>query len=255
MIRLLSSLLLFISSLVIPKTNAVVIGSVVVNEFASNTADPDWVELYNSGEEIIDLSLYRLEDAASNKKNLSGNLGAKSWVAFDWSNKLNNDGDTIFLKKIATEETVDNVKYGADGVVIPPGPLQSAGRQIDGEGPWVIFNTPTKGSANFTAISTPTSTPEPTATPEEPTVTPTPPPASTPTIEPTSTPTPTIEPTSTPTPTETPASTPKPTTIATPTLIFTIPRMPIPQRLFLKHFFDFLLPHLPFIPRKPTPGV
>lgn len=177
MVKPISLLLFLIFAVVVPVTKAVATEGIVINEFASDTAgsaaDPDWVEIYNPLGGTIDLSLYYLEDEATNTKSLSGNLNTGDWAAFDWSKWLNKGGDTIYLKEVATDQVVDSVQYGTGGVVEPPGPGQSAGRMPDGGETWVIIDTPTKGTANF--VPTPTLSPIPTST-----FTPTPLPTSTP---------------------------------------------------------------------------
>lgn len=156
-----------------------------INEFSSET-DPDWVEIYNSGPDSTDLSLYRLRDnTATNKVDLSGDLEAGGFMTFDWSNKLNKSGDIIKLLLVSDEANpIDQVSYGDVGDdVIAPLSNQSAGRSSDGSGTWGIFSSPTKGSTNNSSTPEPTITPTsvPTSTPTRiptPTKTPTPAPAS-----------------------------------------------------------------------------
>lgn len=155
-----------------------VFAAVYINEFSSNT-DPDWVEIYNSGPDLVDLSLYRLRDnTSSNKKDLSGNLNSGEFGVIEWSDRLNNAGDSIKLLLIANDpNTLDQVNYGDIGGVNAPVSTQSAGRETNGGSNWVVFNIPTKGLTNNTSTpapsATPTSTPTPTRTPT-PTKTPTP---------------------------------------------------------------------------------
>jgi len=190
-------LLLFLG---LPKT---VFAEIFINEFSSDT-DPDWVEIYNSGPDQVDLSLYRLRDnTSSNKLDLFGIIPSNSFATFDWSNRLNKDGDLIKLTLISNDTIVDDVAYGNVGTdVVSPTSDQSAGRQNDGKEGWVIFGITTKGSTNNTSapVPTPTLTPAPTTIP-----------TNTPTPTKTPTPTPTTKPTSTPkvpTPTKIPTATP-----------------------------------------------
>lgn len=191
-----------------------------INEFSSDTegtiADPDWVELYNSGPESVDLSLYRLRDSTTtNKLDLSAVLEPNSFRAFDWSNKLNKSGDIIKLLLISNESNlIDQVSYGDSGIdVNVPASGQSAGRKTDGESALIVFSFPSKESSNnsSTPAPSPTNTPTPTFTP-----TPSPKPTSTPkptaTPKPTSTPKPTATPK--PLPTEKPGPTKTQSTIA-----------------------------------------
>ncbi|OGY08700.1 MAG: hypothetical protein A2782_04245 [Candidatus Blackburnbacteria bacterium RIFCSPHIGHO2_01_FULL_43_15b] len=178
-----------------------------INELASNTegttVDPDWVEIYNSGPDSVDLLLYRLKDGSTNNKDLSGTLQSGSFASFDWSNRLDNSGDVIKLVLKSDETTsADQVGYGDAGSnVAAPGTGQSAGRSIDGAGAWVLFSTTSKGLSNSSSAAAPTPTPSPTPTP-------TPSPTLQPTQAPTNTPIPTHAPTNTPTPTKKPTPTP-----------------------------------------------
>lgn len=196
--RLIFFTILFLSLFCFP-TKA--FAALYINEFSSATSNSDWVEVYNSDSSSVDLSGYILRDSTdSNKLDLSGTINGGSYQAFDWNNKLNNDGDTIRLLK--TDETqVDQVTYGSSGSIAAPTGTQTAGRSPDGSSNWVLFVNDTKGSSNnsstiaptVTQTPTPTNTPVPTHTP-----TPTPKPANTPI--PTTTPTPTVKVASTPTP-------------------------------------------------------
>lgn len=146
--------------------------SLFINEFSSDTSgtisDPDWVEIYNSGPEVVDLSLYRLrDDTTTNKLDLSGSLASGAFIAFDWFNKLNKTGDRIRLLLITDESNLINqVAYGDIGNdVISPQKGQSAGRKTDGENTWAIFSSATKGTSNNgSVILTNTPTPSPTET-------------------------------------------------------------------------------------------
>lgn len=157
MFKFLSALLGALALFFVSTTS--VSAALFINEFVSNTAgttaDPDWVEVYNGGPDSVDLSLYRLRDAASNPKDLSGIINSGGFAAFDWSNRLNNTGDAVRLVLISDETTlVDQVGYGDAGTdVAAPLAGQSAGRSVDGRGTWAIFSSPTKGSANIVSQS------------------------------------------------------------------------------------------------------
>ncbi|OGH08251.1 MAG: hypothetical protein A2171_02165 [Candidatus Levybacteria bacterium RBG_13_35_9] len=184
--------------------------SLYINELSSGTSDSDWVEIYNSDSAPVDLSLYILRDGTdTNKIDLSGNIEANGFAVFDWSNKLNNSGDTIRLILNSDSSTIDTVSYGDSGGIIAPQDTQTAGRTPDGSSGIFLLSSSTKGSSNNSSSIVPTATQTPT---EAPTPTKTPTPTKSPT------PTPTIKPTSTSVPTKTP--TPKPTitnSISTPT--------------------------------------
>jgi hypothetical protein len=151
--------------------------SPLINEFSSNTS-PDWIEIYNSGSETIDLSQFRLRDlTVNNKLDLSGNLDPGGFIVFDWSNKLNNSGDIIKLVLISDESIIDQTSYGDQGGIPAPQDTQTVGRKEDGNSDWVLFNSSSSGGSNNssevyipptatnTPIPTPTNTPKPTKTP------------------------------------------------------------------------------------------
>lgn len=194
-------------------------GDIVINEFFSNGSS-DWVEIYNKSNNTVDLSLYRLRDgSATNKVDLSGviGIGSDGFLTFPWGGKLDNAGDVIKLILVSDESIIDKVGYGNAGSdVAAPSINQSAGRQTDGDGSWVLFSPGSKGTPNASSQLAPTPTIEPTSSPT-PTKTPTPTISPTPTNAPTPKKTPT--PIKTPTPTKTPTpikekseSTPTPTT-------------------------------------------
>jgi hypothetical protein len=163
----------------------------VVSDTSGTTVDPDWVELYG----VPDASLdgYQIADSGGNKKNLEGNLNESGFRVLNWSNRLNKEGDSVFLVRLADNQEIDKIIYGnrEGAMVVAPGSGQSIGRQTDGGENWVVFSSVTKEASNNTALPvptvtptpTPTATPAPTATPTSPppTVTPTPkPPTATP---------------------------------------------------------------------------
>ena len=164
-----------------------------INEFSSKTS-PDWVEIYNSGPDNVDLGDYTIKDASTNTKALGGALASGSFTTIDWDDNLNNGGDTIRLILDSDGSTVDEIIYGSNGTAAP-NENQSAGRSPDGGANWALFSTPSKGSSNNSSTIVPTPTPTPT---NSPTNTPTPTPTNSPTNTPTPSPTPSKAPTSTP---------------------------------------------------------
>lgn len=153
---------------------------VVINEFSANTSgsgdDQDWIELYNTTDDNIDLSTYILKDLADHEKNLEGSIPAHGFVVFDWGNVLNKDKEVIFL--LNNGEEVGKFSYDESDQVMP-GKGQSMGRREDNGNDWVIFSSPSKGTSNnsatiyFTPTPTPLNTPIPTKIPT-PTKTPSP---------------------------------------------------------------------------------
>ncbi len=164
------ALLFFLSS----STSA--FAAIFINEFSSDSStEDDWIEIYNSGPNSVDLGKYRLrDDSTSNKLDLEGSINAGNFKVFSWNSKLNKTGDIIKLILIADENNIlDLVGYGDKGTdVAAPNDGQSAGRKSDGSMPWIIFSSPSKESSNATATPAPTPTPSPAPT-EKPTPTPT----------------------------------------------------------------------------------
>lgn len=133
---------------------------------------PDWVEIVNNTEDNINFSEYLILDVAGNRIDEEIIIPANGNCVFDYSNKLNKAGDTIFLQK--SGEQIDCVKY-LDG---------ASGQCDDIKDPEVSEEKPTSNC--FVPTPKPTDTPTPKPTP---------------TAKPTSTPKPTIKPTATPRPT------------------------------------------------------
>jgi hypothetical protein len=176
-----------------------ILAQMVINEFSSaagNSSDhdwPDWVEIYHNN---VDITLYQLIDRAENTKSFSDANCAGNFCTVDWSNRLNNPGDTIKLVLISSPDSpVDIVTYGESGDICAPGDGQTIGRYPDETGNFVKFSSHTKGLANTSS--------------QDPCPTPTPAPTEAPTSTPTSTPTPTK--TSAPKPTVIAVATKKPT--------------------------------------------
>jgi len=144
---------------------------VLINEFVAVTESTDWVELYNSTDSSIDLSGWLLRDnTESNKVELSGLICPKSFRKFDFSNRLNDGGDTIRLFS-SDNNLQDTVSYFSD--LIPKHERgKSTGRNPDGGSSWQVFDSPSpvNNDCQFvspTSTSTPTLTPTPTPTPKQ----------------------------------------------------------------------------------------
>lgn len=116
----------------------------------------EWVEIVNVGNSTVDLSAYRISDAAaatSFRFALSGTLGpgavrvyfGSEVVAWQAANgvsqlglSLNNNGDTVFLYEVngADIATEDTRAYVTAEVLDD----RSTGRLPQGSGGWVIFD-------------------------------------------------------------------------------------------------------------------
>ena len=145
---------------------------IVINEFLPDVpSDQDenqdeWVELYNTGENPINIEGYLLLDAKDNQLIISSdhtqtlNLDPKAFAVIKRNGSsfsLNNSTDTIKLY-VSTQsaQPVDEISY--DQVKTN----KSWGRHPDGTGSWQANQEPTPGSGNQ---ATPSPTAQPTATP------------------------------------------------------------------------------------------
>lgn len=150
-----------------------------INEFACFTTD-DWIEVINTSDEPIDLSLFQLQDNTdSNSKDLEGVLNKDEYIVIEW-NKLNKDTDSVIIKQKSDGTIIDKIDYGEEQLVLAPfSENQTIGRSPDGGDSIHIFASASKGSSNndqevyFTPTPTSTITPIPTRTPT-PSKTPTP---------------------------------------------------------------------------------
>lgn len=172
---------------------------VVINEVLPNPTGDDtgneWVELYNSGANSVDLAGYKLKDAADHEQIISSNsIAPGAWLTIhsQGSFSLNNSGiETINLYYVSSADPISTFSYtgSTEG--------KSWGRIPDGGSIYAGVLDPTEGTANQIP---PTPTPSPSPTPKPtPTKSPTPTPIKSPTPTPTKTPTPNAKSTSKPT--------------------------------------------------------
>jgi cysteine-rich repeat protein len=139
-------------------------GDLVINEFVSDpkSGDGEWIELFNSTYQAINLQNWTIEDGGGAKTKLSGTIGNSGQNKFLVVNKpagnLNNDGDQIILRY--KDGVIDKVTYGNwddgnknDNAPVAPDPA-SVARKTDGYNSgnnindFVITTTPTKGASN-----------------------------------------------------------------------------------------------------------
>lgn len=158
-------LLLFILFFII--SPAQIYASVVVNEIMPHPSlGVDWIELYSTESQEVDLSGWKIEDSTGILETFSEGTKIGSSSAFmqiSKSNRLNNGGDTVRIKdKLGT--VIDEKSYTED-----PGIGITIGRYPDGTGNWgVLINASPNGSnsnlaptATLAPSSTPTLTPTP----------------------------------------------------------------------------------------------
>jgi hypothetical protein len=145
---------------------------IVLQKFSSfngNNGD-DWVQLYNTSESPVDLNTYQIVDIANHvKSGISCLLGNKSSYSFTY-NYLNQDGDTICLKK--NDEVIDCACYGN-------GTICSSKETCDLEAPkenkygqrdintlaWSISDDSSQAGESSCLVVTPTPTSAPTTSP------------------------------------------------------------------------------------------
>jgi hypothetical protein len=140
--------------------------AVVINEFVFDPAsgDPEWVELYNKSDSIIDLEGWTLKDEADNNlKTFSAGetIQAKDLLVIEMSNKLNNsDGDVITLRD-DFDSVISRVTYddsdsgfsigGEEQNIGEVNSGESVARIEDGGTDWAVAENPTKESSNEVA--------------------------------------------------------------------------------------------------------
>jgi len=103
--------------------------SILINEFVSNTAGNEWVELFNASSSDIVMANYRIENgpgtATTTITNVTIPANGLVVIAFAPGNNLRDDGDVIFLFDVAHGGTpIFGVSYGDRD---PGGPVLHAG--------------------------------------------------------------------------------------------------------------------------------
>ena len=187
-----------------------VFASVIINEVSPRT-NPEWVELYNSDPNPVDLTGWYFKDASGTKKLISNpeTFAANTYyLATGYSSWLNNTGQEllylfnnsdVMVDSLSFEETKENT---------------SLARVPDITGSWLLDQIPTPLSSNNQPTPTPTPAPSPTdAASPIPSPTPTPTPSPLPSTlasaqKPSPSPTPSPSPSPTPVPSSKPAPSP-----------------------------------------------
>ncbi len=169
--------------------------NVIINEFSSNS-NPEWVELYNSGTGMINLTGWSLKDGSHPPEPLSGTIAPNGYFVFEktagWLNNSGGDAISLLDNASPSAQMVDHIDYGGGQVIGTPQDDHSSGRSPDGSLTWVTNLDITKGGPN-PAIA-PSATLTPTAPSPIPTaaITPTPIPSITPLKTPTKIPSPSL---------------------------------------------------------------
>ena len=145
---------------------------VVINEFScannSTLADnygeyEDWIELYNSGASVIDLTGYHLSDNPANPTKWpipSGSINPGGYRIFFASKRnivVGGASHTNFKLKQTIGETLvfaDQLGVIVDSITIRPNQLNhSTGRTTNAAATWSVFTTPTPNAANSGAFT------------------------------------------------------------------------------------------------------
>lgn len=100
-----------------PFSTTIRLSELLPNPSTSETED-EYIELYNSGDESVDMAGWQLQDASGKTYTLSGTISAKhyyAWYRSDSIISLNNTGETVVLLQPDGTE-LDSVSYedGAD---------------------------------------------------------------------------------------------------------------------------------------------
>jgi len=128
--------------------------NVVINEFLAHTdlPDVDYIELYNSGTQVVDISECILSDTLTTKKFIippSTFLQAGAHIVFDQTNQLgfslSSGGDDIYLWSPDCSNMLDAVRFGPQVNGVP------SGRFPDGAKAFHALDTQTPGAANVNA--------------------------------------------------------------------------------------------------------
>ncbi len=149
--------------------------AVTINEIAwmgnKDSANDEWIELYNNGAEAVDLEGWVLEDQKGLNINLTGSIGAGEYVVLErtdddsapgpafliYTGALANTGATLVLKR-SDGGVEDQVSGGENWQAIGGDNVTKETAQYTTSG-WITA-APTPGAANHSVSSTPTSATE-----------------------------------------------------------------------------------------------
>ncbi|OGY25164.1 MAG: hypothetical protein A2Z11_00055 [Candidatus Woykebacteria bacterium RBG_16_43_9] len=128
---------------IIPPTSQQVITSYpTLSEIFPNPTKggKEWVELYNPNSSTVDLTGWKLVDAANHSKTLSGSVAAKSYKVFEYSSGwLNNGGDILSLVN-PSGKLAEKYSFGSSE--------RGEAFAKDATGKWRTTTTPTPGKPN-----------------------------------------------------------------------------------------------------------
>ena len=117
------------------------LGELILNEIVSDPNEGnEWVEIYNPFDNVIPLEGWSIREAGGSSVSLGGLLGEQQYGSVEFSNRLNNDGDTILL--------LDPSGNVVDQVTLPKiGKGNSLARDV--EDLFVITIIPTRDEENL----------------------------------------------------------------------------------------------------------
>lgn len=129
-------------------SSAIELSEILPNPTGSDTG-AEFIELYNTSNQMVDLTDWQLSDATTKMYHLSGNIPAHGYVVVyskDSGITLNNTIDTVELFH-PDDTLLDNIDYDASGIV------ENVSFIRQGTTDWKWTTTLTPGSANhFTAL-------------------------------------------------------------------------------------------------------
>lgn len=189
---------LFLSFLYFLIQPHIIFAAVVINEIQVEPASSQWVELYNTGPDTVDITGWAIDDNAGTQKFIipaSTALPVGTCISFQSGNFNWNTSSNDSALLLSGETRIDEYAFSKS-----PGDSMSFARNPDGTGDWTTSSAPSRDRLNSSGAPCTTPTPTPTIIP---------------TATPTYNPTPTKSPTNTPTPTNTPIPTATPTSAST----------------------------------------
>ena len=152
-------------------TSAYTVGApaVVINEIFSRgtTSDPDWIELFNSSDNAVDISGYKIYDSggqSGSKAKMTVPAGttivSKGYyvIVVDDAASANPTGSNFGLSSAGEEVWLESsAGYVIDDVIFPDMTASSTisyGRKPDGSSTWEILTTVTKNKPNSATAAT-----------------------------------------------------------------------------------------------------
>ena len=154
-----------------PSPSSQNISTVSLSEFSPcPESGGEWIELFNSSDQLITLTNWQIKDADGNSSLINGSLNANSFTVFSWSKSLlNNAGDSFTVisntgLELATATYTDCLKNYSF---------------IYQDTSWILTDQPTPGTSNphLSTLETVTDLPITTTTINSPTPSPSPSPA------------------------------------------------------------------------------